>query len=135
MQLRLLVTGGTIDKSYDLQDGTLQMQRSHVHDMLSQARITVEIEVDVLLLKISTQLTASDIKTLIDSCQKAPEDRLIITHGTDTLANTAQQLAKAEINKTIVLVGAVIPYIIEKSDALFNLGCAITAAQLLPSGV
>lgn len=135
MSIRIFVTGGTIDKTYNIESGELEMADTHVRIMLLQARNLTETEIEVVSMKVSSKFNRDDIRHLIDSCQQAEEDKIIITHGTDTLNITSKKLSEAGINKTIILTGAVIPYIMEKSDALFNLGCAITAAQILPFGV
>jgi L-asparaginase len=78
--------------------------------------------------------TANRLQVL-ESCRRAPEDRIVITHGTDTMIETAGVLGQAALPKTIVMTGAMVPYIFNNSDAVFNLGCAVTAVQVLPAGV
>ena len=134
--IRLLVTGGTIDKSYCPVDGQLSFSRTHVLAMLQQARVALPDEqVQTLLLKDSLDLTEADRESICRAAGDARETKLIVTHGTDTMVQTAQRLAAKQLAKTIVLVGAMVPYTFSNSDGLFNLGLAFGAAQLLPHGV
>ena len=134
--IRLLITGGTIDKSYSPVDGQLSFSRTHVLAMLKQARVALpEAQVQTLLLKDSLDLTEADREIICQAASDARETKLIVTHGTDTMVQTAQRLAAKQMTKTIVLVGAMVPYTFSNSDGLFNLGLAFGAAQLLPAGV
>jgi L-asparaginase len=135
-QIRLLVTGGTIDKSYCPVEGQLSFSRTHVLAMLKQARVDLpEANVQTLLLKDSLDLTDADREVICQAAAAATETKLIVTHGTDTMVQTAERLAAKHLAKTIVLVGAMVPYTFSNSDGLFNLGLAFGAAQLLPTGV
>jgi L-asparaginase len=135
-QIRLLVTGGTIDKSYCPVEGALSFSRTHVLAMLKQARVTLpEDKIQTLLLKDSLDLTEADREVICQAAVAALESKLIVTHGTDTMVQTAARLAARQIPKTIVLVGALVPYTFSNSDGLFNLGLAFGAVQLLPTGV
>jgi L-asparaginase len=135
-QIRLLVTGGTIDKSYCPVEGQLSFSRTHVLAMLKQARVTLpEDKVQTLLLKDSLDLTEADREIICQAAAAAQESKLIVTHGTDTMVQTAALLAAKQLPKTIVLVGAMVPYTFSNSDGLFNLGLAFGAVQLLPTGV
>jgi L-asparaginase len=135
-QIRLLITGGTIDKSYCPVDGQLSFSRTHVLAMLKQARVALpEGQVQTLLLKDSLDLTEADREIICRAASEARETKLIVTHGTDTMVQTAQRLAAKHLAKTIVLVGAMVPYTFSNSDGLFNLGLALGAVQLLPTGV
>ncbi len=133
--LRLLVTGGTFDKQYDELKGTLSFGTTHVADVLRRGRSEVPLTVEVLMLKDSLDLTDADRAQIVDAARRAPEDRLVITHGTDTMVESAAALAAAGLAKTIVLTGAMIPYAFGSSDGLFNLGSALSFAQALPTGV
>ncbi len=134
--LRMLVTGGTIDRTYSPVEGTLGFSRSNVLAMLAQARVALpESQVQIVLLKDSLDMTAADRETICAAAAAAREPRLIITHGTDTMVQTARHLAQANLGKTIVLVGAMVPYSFGQSDGLFNLGLAFAAVQLLPQDV
>lgn len=135
-QIGLLVTGGTIDKSYCPVEGALSFSRTHVLAMLKQARVTLlEDKIQTLLLKDSLDLTEADREIICQAAIAATETRLIITHGTDTMVQTAERLAAKQLAKTIVLVGAMVPYTFSNSDGLFNLGLAFGAVQFLPAGV
>ena len=135
-QIRLLITGGTIDKSYSPVDGQLSFSRTHVLAMLKQARVALpEEQVQTLLLKDSLDLTEADREIICRAAIDARETKLIVTHGTDTMVQTAQCLAAKQLAKSIVLVGAMVPYTFSNSDGLFNLGLAFGAVQLLPTGV
>ncbi|GFO72281.1 L-asparaginase [Bathymodiolus japonicus methanotrophic gill symbiont] len=133
--IKLIITGGTIDKHYNELNGELSFPETHIPAMLQQARCTVEISLQQLMLKDSLEMTISDRDAIKQSCINSNAQQIIITHGTDTMVDTAKHLAMAIQDKIIVLVGAMIPYTIKQSDALFNLGSAITAVQLLPPGI
>jgi len=135
-QIRLLVTGGTIDKSYCPVEGQLSFSRTHVLAMLKQARVNLpEEKIQTLLLKDSLDLTEADREVICQAAAAAAETKLIVTHGTDTMVQTAERLAAKQLAKTMVLVGAMVPYTFSNSDGLFNLGLAFGAVQLLPTGV
>jgi L-asparaginase len=134
--LRVLVTGGTIDKTYSPVEGTLTFSRTNVLAMLHQARVALpEGQVQTVLLKDSLEMTDADREQIREAAAAAPESRLLITHGTDTMVLTAAHLARASLSKTIVLTGAMVPYSFGNSDSLFNFGTAFAAMQLLPAGV
>ena len=133
--IKLIITGGTLDKHYNELNGELHVPETHIPAMLKQARCRVEIDTQQLMLKDSLKMLDTDRELIKQACMSAKEQQIIITHGTDTMVDTAKYLAPIAAGKTIVLVGAMIPYAIKQSDALFNLGCAVTAAQLLPVGI
>ena len=133
--IRIVVTGGTFDKEYNELDGTLYFRETHVQEMLTLGRCRLPVNITTLMLLDSLEMTDAPRKTLTEECRTANEERIIITHGTDTMEVTARDLGKAKIGKTIVLTGAMIPYKFGSSDGLFNLGSAIGLAQTLPHGV
>lgn len=134
--MKILITGGTLDKQYNPLDGTLIFEHTSVMDMLVQSRSTVKTEVELLMLKDSLEMTPEDRQLISKTCYDSHEKHIIITHGTDTMVETAQEIAAhLSSDKTIVLLGAMVPYQFKQSDALFNLGCAMSAVQILPSGV
>ena len=133
--LRLLVTGGTFDKQYDEIRGTLAFGSTHVEDVLRRGRSEVPLVVQVLMLKDSLDLTDADRALIVAAARASIEPRMVITHGTDTMVESARALAAAGLDKTIVLTGAMIPYVFGSSDGLFNLGSALSFAQVLPPGV
>ena len=133
--IKLIITGGTIDKCYNELSGQLEFPETHLPEMLEQARCTATIDCQILMLKDSLDMTMADREAVKQACCISQEKRIIITHGTDTMVDTAKYLANTQQDKVIVLVGAMIPYKISNSDALFNLGCAVTAVQLLTEGI
>ena len=135
MAIRIFVTGGTFDKEYNELNGTLFFKDSHVQEMLRLGRCEADIDIRTLMMIDSLDMTDDDRKIIVESCRKAQENRIVITHGTDTMAETAKALAAEAKGKTIVLTGAMVPYKFGSSDGLFNLGSAIAFAQVLPPGV
>jgi L-asparaginase len=135
MRIRIFITGGTFDKSYDEIAGRLAFKATHLPEMLRLGRCHVEAEVATLMLIDSLEMTDRDRALIVESCASCAEDRIVITHGTDTMANTARALGAAGLAKTIVLMGAMIPYEFGSSDGLFNLGAALAFAQALNPGV
>jgi L-asparaginase len=135
MSIRIIVTGGTFDKRYDEIEGTLTFHETHLPAILSQVRVTVPVHVETNQLIDSLHMTMQDRLRILEACRQAPESQLIVTHGTDTIVETAQLLGEAELAKTIVLTGAMVPYTVFGSDSLFNLGGSVTAVQLLAHGV
>lgn len=133
--IRVLITGGTIDKEYNPLTGELTFPKSHLSNMLNQVKCKVRFVLEEVMLKDSLQMTSEDRKEILKKCIECLENKIIVTHGTDTMVKTAQILGKHAKGKTIVLVGAMIPYAFGASDALFNLGCAFSAVQALPQGV
>ena len=133
--LRILITGGTIDKEYDPLTGELTFAKSHLSRMLGQVRCKAGFVLEEVMLKDSLQMESEDRESILRRCIESSERKIIVTHGTDTMVETAQVLGKKIRDKTVVLVGAMVPYAFGASDALFNLGCAFSAAQALLSGV
>jgi len=135
MGLRIVATGGTFDKHYNELTGVLGFSESHLPDVIKRTRMTVPVELDVLPLLDSLDMQDADRARVLDACQRSAEQSIVIIHGTDTMRETAAVLGAASLGKTIVLTGAMIPYEIDNSDALFNLGVAVGVAQVLPAGV
>jgi L-asparaginase len=133
--IRVIVTGGTFDKAYDAIKGELTFKDSHLPEILSRIRVTVPVEIELNQLIDSLQMQDENRRSVLVACERAGEERIVITHGTDTMAQTAQLLGPARLAKTIVLTGAMVPYQVQDSDALFNFGTAFAAVQLLPPGV
>jgi L-asparaginase len=136
--IRVLVTGGTFDKEYNELTGALFFRNTHVPEMLRLGRCHVEVFVQKLMMIDSLDMTADDRARIVKECQVAEESRIVITHGTDTMVETAAVLAAAfpaDGPKTIVLTGAMVPYAFGSSDGLFNLGSALSFVQVLPAGV
>lgn len=135
MHIRIITTGGTFDKCYDEIRGELGFRETHLPAVLEQGRSTVPITVQVDRLLDSLDMQEADRQRILAACHAAPEGHIVIVHGTDTMQQTAQVLGAAQLAKTIVLTGAMIPFTIGRSDAMFNLGFALAAVQLLPQGV
>ncbi len=135
MKIRVLVTGGTFDKEYNELSGSLFFKDTHLREMLKLGRSQLELDVRVLMMIDSTEMTDVDRELILKSCSDAGEDRVVITHGTDTMTDTARFLGERVKNQTIVLTGAMVPYTFGSSDGLFNLGSALAFAQSLPHGV
>ena len=133
--IKLFVTGGTFDKSYNELNGKLVFKDTHVHSVLRQGRCLLDVRVEALMLQDSINMRDSQREYIVHSCMEEVCGRIVITHGTDTMVDTAALLAAKEIQKTIVLTGAMIPYTFGSSDGLFNLGSALSFVQTLPHGV
>ena len=135
MTIKIFVTGGTFDKEYNEITGELFFKDSHLSEMLNLGRCKLSVDIRTLMMIDSLEMTDADREIILENCKKIPEDRIVVTHGTDTLVETAKVLAKGIQDKTIVLTGAMIPYKFGSSDGLFNLGSSLAFAQSLPHGV
>jgi len=137
MTVRIFITGGTFDKEYNELTGQLYFTDTHLHDLLQMGRCRVPVEIRTLMMIDSLEMTEEDRELIVYQCNHCEEDHIVITHGTDTMAETAAVLAKKlqPTNKTIVLTGAMIPIKFGSSDGLFNLGSALAFSQTLPPGV
>jgi L-asparaginase len=136
--IRVFVTGGTFDKEYNELTGTLFFKDTHLPEMVKLGRSKVDISIHTLMMIDSLDMTDADRARIVAACREAAESRILITHGTDTMVETARALAaagQAETGKTIVLTGAMVPYAFGSSDGLFNLGSALSFVQALPAGV
>ena len=133
--IAILVTGGTFDKQYNELAGTLTFKDTHVPEMLRLGRSRVDVAVRPLMMIDSLEMTDADRRSIADACLASAESRIVITHGTDTMVETARTLARVMEGRTIVLTGAMVPYAFGSSDGLFNLGSALSFAQTLPAGV
>jgi L-asparaginase len=133
--IRILITGGTMDKEYDPLTGELTFSKSHLSNMLNQVRCKIRFVLEEVMLKDSLQMMSEDREEILKKCVECLENKIIVTHGTDTMVETARVLGDNVKGKTVVLVGAMIPYAFGASDALFNLGCAFSAVQALQQGV
>lgn len=135
MAIRIFVTGGTFDKEYNELDGRLYFKDTHLSEMLALGRSKVEVAIRTLMMVDSLEMTDPDRLLIVEQCKREKEERIIITHGTDTMDVTARALGRAIADKTIVLTGAMIPYKFGSSDGLFNLGSALALVETLPHGV
>jgi L-asparaginase len=135
MRIRILVTGGTFDKEYDELSGRLFFKDTHVGEMLRRGRCRVAVEIETVMMVDSLDLDDGGRAEIVKRCAASPERAIVITHGTDTMVDTARALAAAIADKTVVLTGAMVPYAFGSSDGLFNLGSALSFVQVLPPGV
>ena len=138
MNLRLIIAGGTIDKQFNQVTGDLAFGDTHLNEMLKQARFEGQLTIEHILMKDSSDMTQEDRDKLAEACLDAKENNIAVTHGLDTMIESAQTIARVlkDKPKTVVLTGAMVPYSFGiTSDALFNLGTALAFAQSLPAGV
>ena len=135
MPIKIFVTGGTFDKEYNELTGNLFFKDTHLQEMLRLGRCKLELEITTLMMIDSLDMNDELRNNIADACNQSKEEKILITHGTDTMATTALVLAEKVIGKTIVLTGAMIPYKFGSSDGLFNLGSALAFVQSLPHGV
>ncbi len=134
--VQIFITGGTFDKSYNHISGDLFFEKTHIPEMLKRSKSRLNVEVKTLMMIDSLEMTESDINKIIKECIDSKSKRIVITHGTDTMVNTANKIAKKINNKTIVLTGAMIPYAFgSSSDGFFNLGSALSFVQTLKRGI
>ena len=133
--VRIFVTGGTFDKTYDEIRGRLAFADTHLPEMLRLGRSRVEVSIRTLMMIDSLDMTDADRDLIVRNCAQCAESCIVITHGTDTMVETAAALARGVSGKTIVLTGAMIPYAFGSSDGLFNLGSALSFVQTLPAGI
>ena len=135
MIIKVFVTGGTFDKEYNEINGELFFKDTHLNEMLRLGRSQATVEVRTIMMVDSLSITDHDRQIILQNCLKTKENKILITHGTDTMVETASLLAKHITHKTIVLTGAMIPYTFGSSDGLFNLGSALAYVQVLPDGI
>ena len=135
MAIRIFITGGTFDKEYNELNGQLYFKDTHLSDLLEMGRSKVAVEIRTLMMIDSLEMSAEDRELIVHQCNNCDETQIVITHGTDTMQDTAKVLAQKIANKTIILTGAMIPIKFGSSDGLFNLGSALAFAQSLPAGV
>jgi len=133
--LRVLVTGGTFDKTYDEVRGRLSFGNTHLHEMLRLGRSRVPLTVETLMMIDSLEMSDADRARIVSRCVQCAESRIVVTHGTDTMVETARALAAGVQGKTVVLTGAMVPYAFGSSDGMFNLGSALSFAQVLAGGI
>jgi L-asparaginase len=133
--IQLFVTGGTFDKEYNELTGELFFQKTHIADMLRLGRCRLAVTVETLMMIDSLEMTDAGRQSILERCEASPAKRIVITHGTDSMEQTAAVLGRGIAGKTIVLTGAMVPYQFGSSDGMFNLGTAIGFVQALPPGV
>jgi L-asparaginase len=136
MRIRIMVTGGTFDKEYDELTGRLYFLETHVPEMLRRGRARLDLEIETVMMIDSLEMTDEGRARIVQRCRDCAERAIVVTHGTDTMVETAAALASARLaNKTVVLTGAMVPYAFGSSDGLFNLGSALSFVQVLPAGI
>ena len=135
MAIRIFITGGTFDKEYNEITGKLYFKDTHMREILDLGRSKLDVSIRTLMMIDSLDMTDSDRNLILENCISTKGDQIIITHGTDTMTDTAKLLATGNLEKTIVLTGAMIPFKFGTSDGLFNLGSALGFVQSLPHGV
>ena len=135
MSVRVFVTGGTFDKEYDELTGKLFFKNTHVDEMLRRGRCGLDVDVETLLMVDSLDMSEEQRAMIVRACRECDEAQVVITHGTDTMVETARAIAGGVHGKTVVLTGAMVPYAFGSSDGLFNLGSALSFVQALPAGV
>jgi L-asparaginase len=136
--IRIVVTGGTFDKEYNELNGTLFFKATHLPEMLRLGRCRLEVSIRPLMMIDSLEMSDADRAAIVEDCRGAGEDQIVVTHGTDTIVETARALTAGlgpDSSKTVVLTGAMVPYAFGSSDGLFNLGSALSFVQVLPAGV
>lgn len=136
MTIRILVTGGTFDKEYNELNGHLSFRETHLPEMLRRGRCGLDVTIETVMMVDSLELDDAGRAHIVARARASPEQNVVITHGTDTMVETARALAEAALtDRTIVLTGAMVPYAFGSSDGLFNLGSALSFVQVLPPGV
>ena len=135
MSIRVFITGGTFDKEYNELDGKLFFQDTHLPEMLKLGRCNLDVELRTLMMIDSLEMGVDERELIVFQCNRSDENKIVITHGTDTMTETAKVLAEKVKDKTVVLTGAMIPYKFGSSDGLFNLGSALAFVQTLPHGI
>ncbi|MBT3253496.1 MAG: asparaginase [Candidatus Marinimicrobia bacterium] len=135
MQIQIFITGGTFDKEYNELNGDLYFRDTHLKQMLEQGRSQLNVNIRSLMMIDSLEMTEQDREIILTHCRKSSTDRIVITHGTDTMVETARYLAEHIKDKTIILTGAMIPIVFGSSDGLFNMGAAMAYVQTLDRGI
>jgi L-asparaginase len=133
--IKILVTGGTIDLSYDNVHGGVKFDKTHIDEILKNGNCKADYQIKTLMFKYSDFLSDKDRNLILMECKTCKERKIIITHGTNELVKTAKFLAKSIKNKTIILIGSMTPYTFVNSDAEFNVGFAMSSVQLLKNGI
>jgi len=133
--VKILITGGTFDKEHDPITESLIFNETHVPELLKRSRSLLDIKLRTIMLIDSLEITKSDQEIILKACQDAKEDKIVITHGTSNMEKTAEFLGNSIKDKTVVLTGAMVPFVFLNTDALFNMGAALAFVQTLSHGV
>ena len=135
MTIQVFATGGTFDKEYDELSGMLFFKETHLAEMFQCGRCLCDHSIETLMMVDSLDMNDSHRERIYKACVACASERIIITHGTDSMEVTARYLGERMTDKTIVLTGAMVPYKFGSSDGLFNLGSAVAFVEVLPHGV
>jgi len=133
--IKLFATGGTFDKEFNEINGGLEFKKTNLYELLELGRCKLDIKIETLMMIDSLKMSDAERNYIIEKCKKENTHKIVITHGTDTMVETAEVLAKNIKDKTIILTGAMIPIKFGSSDGLFNLGSALSFVQILEPGV
>ena len=133
--IKIFATGGTFDKEYNEINGELFFKKTHLSELLELGRSQLDVQIETLMMVDSLDMTLESKKLIVQKCKEEKTTRIIITHGTDTMVETAKLLAKSIKNKTVILTGAMIPIKFGSSDGLFNLGSALSFIQVIDPGI
>ena len=134
-KIKIFITGGTFDKEYNELTGELYFKKSHMYELLELGRCRLDVDIETLMMVDSVEMSKTERNYIVQKCIEEPAWQIVITHGTDTMVETANMLADAVTDKTIVLTGAMIPVKFGSSDGLFNMGSAMSFVQALQTGV
>ena len=134
-KIKIFITGGTFDKEYNELTGELYFKNTHMYELLELGRSQVNVEIETLMMVDSLQMSLTERQYIIEKCVQSNNTKIVVTHGTDTMVETARLLAENIKDKTIVLTGAMIPFKFGSSDGLFNMGSALSFVQALDKGV
>ena len=134
-KIKIIITGGTFDKEYNELSGKLYFNNSHMYELLQLGRCRLIFDIETLMMVDSIEMSITERNYIVQKCIEEPVQQIVITHGTDTMVDTAHMLADAVQDKTIVLTGAMIPVKFGSSDGLFNMGSALSFVQVLPPGI
>ena len=133
--IKIFATGGTFDKEYNEINGELYFKDTQIFELLKLGRSEINIKIETLMMIDSLLMTNDDRNYIASKCKQEKTDQIIITHGTDTIVETAKLLAAKVKDKTIILTGAMIPIKFGSSDGLFNLGSALSFVQVINPGI
>jgi len=133
--IKIFATGGTFDKEYNEINGKLYFKETNLFKLLELGRSRVDVQIETLMMIDSLEMSDKDRNYILDQCKKESANKIIITHGTDTMVDTAALIASKIKDKVVILTGAMIPIKFGSSDGLFNLGSALSFAQILKPGV
>ena len=133
--IKIFATGGTFDKEYNEIEGKLYFKDTQIYELLQMGRSQLNVKIETLMMIDSLEMTSKDRDYIINKCQQENTEKIIITHGTDTMVETAKCIASKITNKTIILTGAMIPIKFGSSDGLFNLGSALSFIQVIKPGI